>query len=167
MHRKRVVTLLALLFTTASGLLAADEGALTYTMGKPFEIRLAAATNLVLSVENDFCSWKPAGKGLAVRFQFTRGLADPTLVSLEVEGRTNVFLRHFFLRLRTLPMPPRRDVIYEGDATFEILPGTTAGTALLRSRNFRDAFVGRSHQDKAFVIPDPHPDAMDLLIIYK
>ena len=109
----------------------------------------------------------PASRGMGARFQFTRGLADPTQTSLEVVGQTNRFLRHFYLRLRTLPMPQRRDLIFEGDATFEVVPGTTPKTVLLRCFNFRDACVGRSHQDKAYVIPDPHPEDMDLLLIYK
>ena len=161
-----MLALLALPFSGASRLVAAEPPAL-FEMGKPFEIRLATATNLVLSVENNFCSWKPASRGMGARFQFTRGLADPTQTSLEVVGQTNVFLRHFFLRLRTLPMPPRRDLIFEGDATFDVVPGLSPKTVLLRCFNFRDAYVGRSHQDKAYAIPDPHPEDMDLLLIYK
>ena len=102
-----------------------------------------------------------------MRLQFVRGLANPTLASLEVVGQTNVFLRHFFLRLRTMPMPPRRDPLFEGDATFEVMPGVLPNTVLLRSANQRETFVARSHQGKAFVIPDPHPDAMQLVLRYQ
>ncbi len=170
MHLVKLLPLLAALALTFPGTsrLRAAEPAPLYEMGKPFEIRLAMDTNLVLSLDsNNFCSWKPAGRGMGARFQFTRGLADPTQTSLEVVGQTNVFLRHFFLRLRTLPMPSRRDVIFEGDATFDVVPGLTPKSRLLRCFNFRDAYIGRSHQDKAYTIPDPHPEDMDLLLIYK
>lgn len=161
-----VIGILALLCATNPPAFAA-EGNVLYEMGKPFEIHLASNTNLVLSVENSSCSWKPVGQGTPARLKFTRGLADPTQASLEVVGQPNTFLRHFFLRLRTLPMPPRRDPIFEGDATFEVQPGSTNQAVMLRCFNFRDAFVGRTHMGKAYAIPDPHPDAVNLIIIYK
>jgi hypothetical protein len=158
-----VLTLLCVL----SPSIRAAEPKVLYEMGKPFEVHLASNTNLVLSIENNFCSWKPMGTGTPVQLKFTRGLADPTQASLEVAEQPNVFLRHFLLRLRTSPMPTRRDPLFEGDATFAVQPGSTENAIMLRSFNFRDAYVGRTHSQKAYVIPDPAPASAELVIIYK
>jgi hypothetical protein len=161
--------LLAIAFSVAScvsDLRAADSDVL-YEVGKPFKLHLASDTNLVLCVENNLCSWKPAGEGEPVRLKFTRGLADPTQASLEMADQTNTFLRHFFLRLRTAAAPARRDPIFEADATFNVQPGSARNSVVLRSFNFRDAFIARTHTGKAYVTPDAAPDAAQFIISYK
>ena len=148
-------------------LVNAAQSPVLYEIGKPFEIHLASDTNLVLCVENNVCSWKLAGQGTPLRLSFTNGLANARMASIEVVGQANIFLRHFEFRLRTTPMPARRDPFFEADATFEVLPGVMPGSVRLRSFNFRDAFVGRTHSSKACIIPDPHPDTANLVVVYK
>lgn len=133
-------------------------------LGKPCSIHLAFDTELAMVDDNGLCSFKPAGKGKALRFKMVPGLANTNLVSFELIERPGCYLRHFFTRLKVDPVPEK--AIFAADATFEVRSSPTGSGLRLRSSNYRDCYVAATHTKKAYVVPDPDPEAMALDIVY-
>lgn len=101
-----------------------------------------------------------------MRFKMVAGLADTNLVSFESVDRPGFYLRHFFFRLKIDRKPDNRDPVFLGDATFEVRSNRAAGGVRVRSFNYRECYVAVTYTKKAYIVPDPNPEAMGLEIIY-
>lgn len=157
---------LLLVLGLASAVCRAAETPPEVFLGKRCAIHLSADTELAIADDNGFCSFKPAGEAKPIRFKIVPGLADTNMVSFEAADQPGFYLRHFFSRLKVDPKPPRPDPFYPGDATFEVRPSRTGMGLRLRSFNWRECYVAATFTKKAYIVPDPDPEAMALDIVY-
>lgn len=135
-------------------------------LGRQCAIHLSADTELAIVDDGGFCSFKPASEAKPLRFKIVPGLADTNMVSFESADRPGVYLRHFFSRLKVDPKPPRPEPFFPADATFEVRPSRTGQGLRLKSFNFRDCYIAPTFTKKAYIVPDPDPEAMALDIVY-
>jgi len=137
----------------------------TIILGKTCSIHLAFDTELAIVDDNGFCSFKRAAEAKPLRFRLVPGLADTNMVSLESVDRPGHYARHWFSRIKVDPKPDK-DPLFRPDATFEVRPGSEGNGLRLRSFNWRDCYIGATHTKKAYIVPDPSPEAATIDIIY-
>lgn len=133
-------------------------------LGKRCAIHLSADTELAIVDDNGFCSFKRGSESKPIRFKIVPGLANTNLVSFESVDRPGCYLRHFFTRLRVDLVPEK--AIFAADATFEVRASPTGTGLRLRSFNYRDCYIAATFTKKAYIVADPHPEAMALDIVY-
>ncbi len=134
--------------------------------GQPCAIHLSSSMDLAIADDGGLCSFRPASESKPLRFMIVSGLADTNLVSFESLDRPGFFLRHFFFRLKLERKGERPDPILNADATFELRPVRTGEGLRLKSFNYRECYVAASHTRKAYIVPDPSPEAMVLTLVY-
>lgn len=135
-------------------------------LGKRCAIHLSADTELAIADDNGFCFFKLTSAAKPLSFKIVPGLADTNMVSFELADRPGFYLRHFFSRLKVDPKPPRPEPFFPADATFEVRPSRTGQGLRLKSFNYRDCYIAATFTKKAYIVPDPDPEAMALDIVY-
>lgn len=135
-------------------------------MGQACSIHLASETEYAVAEEAGFCSFRRGEDSKPLRFKIVPGLADTNLVSFESLDRPGTYLRHFFFRLKLDRKPDVSDPIFRGDTTFEVRPSRTGDGLRLRSFNYRECYVASTFTRKAYIVPDPNPEAMVLTLVY-
>ncbi len=135
--------------------------------GQPCTLELALEPGVALADDAGFVSFRRSADAKALRFKIVPGLANTNLVSFESVERPGFFLRHFLFRLRVDQKPEPPNPLFHGDATFEVRPSQIGAGVRLRSFNYRDCYVAVTHTRKAYIVPDPDPEAMAIHVAYQ